>query len=240
MNYSTSVLDIHVNETTRILSYLSIQDIVHLRQTCSTLDERARDPHLGLILLRRDFKVHYGGWNEYKEQYQIRRDQLSDELYQAANTGSLNRSKELINDGAKINHVSRSYNNETPLIVAVKQNHNAVVRLLLSKGADPNRCDFKGNAPLVYAAHNGNNAIVKGLLKAGAQPSDDNTADEQPLHLAADQGHVRVVRTLLEAGADWSLLDGCSRNALYFAHAIRDRDIVQVLSSYMRDTNLGQ
>ena len=115
---------------------------------------------------------------------------------------------------------------------------------LLPKGEDPNRCDFKGNAPLVYAAHNGNNAIVKGLLAAGAQPSDDG-ADEQPLHFAADQGHVRVVRTLLEAGADSSLLDGCSRNALYFAlnskAATSSRNAtVSLLCNHMKKGQKGQ
>ncbi|OJJ83539.1 ankyrin repeat domain-containing protein, partial [Aspergillus glaucus CBS 516.65] len=49
----------------------------------------------------------------------------------------------------------------TPLFWAARNGHEAVVNLLLEKGADTSTTDKDGRTPLFWAARNGNEAVVK-------------------------------------------------------------------------------
>ncbi len=63
-----------------------------------------------------------------------------------------------------------SKNNEgwTPLSWAAESGNEAVVKLLLEKGADLELKDEGGRAPLSWAAERGHKAIVKLLIEKGA------------------------------------------------------------------------
>ena len=56
----------------------------------------------------------------------------------------------------------------TPLIMASRIDHKEIIKLLLSKGADPNITDNAGISALHFACTYGNAAIVEMLLDAGA------------------------------------------------------------------------
>ena len=56
---------------------------------------------------------------------------------------------------------------------AAEMGHEAVVKLLLEKGADVESKDDVGQTPLSWAARGGHKAVVKLLLEKGA---------EKPLH----------------------------------------------------------
>ncbi len=96
----------------------------------------------------------------------------------------------------------------TPLLWAARYGHDAVVQLLLEKGADLEAKDKDGWTPLLWAAENGHNAVVQQLLEKGADlEAKDKEFDQTPLLCAVQIGHDAVVQQLLEKGADLEAKD---------------------------------
>lgn len=78
----------------------------------------------------------------------------------------------------------------------------AVVRLLLQKGADLDSKDLYSRTLLSYAAPNGCEAVVEVLLDSGAEVESMDKCGETPLSLAYENGHEATVKLLLERGAE--------------------------------------
>lgn len=89
-----------------------------------------------------------------------------------------------------------------PLPLAIIRGHEAVVKLLLNMGADPNRGTEKGLTPLHFAVLHRKSNVVKMLLEEGADPNKENDYDVKPIQWAADTCQTEMVRLLLDAGAD--------------------------------------
>ena len=98
----------------------------------------------------------------------------------------------------------KSKKNSEQLLSAASCGQEALVRLLLKKGADVESKDIKySQTPLSLAAKNGHEAVVRLLLEMGADTdSKDINYGQTPLSWAAEEGHEAVVRLLLEKGAD--------------------------------------
>ena len=91
----------------------------------------------------------------------------------------------------------------TPLLWAVEQGHEAVVKLLLESGADLESKDEEfGQTPLLWAVIYGNEAVVKLLVEKGAGLESKDTFGQTPLSLAAKEGKEAMVKLLVEKGAD--------------------------------------
>ena len=65
-----------------------------------------------------------------------------------------------------------------------EQQRLEMVKLLLSRGAELNKCNKEGNSALHQAARLGMGALVQALLGAGAAPNICNQASQLALHLA--------------------------------------------------------
>jgi ankyrin repeat protein len=63
----------------------------------------------------------------------------------------------------------RHHCNRTPLSYAAEKGHEAVVKLLLEKGAELETKSNYGRTPLSYAAEKRHKAVVKLLLEKGAK-----------------------------------------------------------------------
>jgi ankyrin repeat protein len=62
-----------------------------------------------------------------------------------------------------------------------REGHEAVVKLLVEKGADVDTKDNYGRTPLSQAAENANKAVVKLLLEKGADVESKDINCETPL-----------------------------------------------------------
>jgi ankyrin repeat protein len=88
------------------------------------------------------------------------------------------------------------------LLWTARYGHEAVVKLLLEKGAELEAKDSYGRTPLSWAAEKGHDAVVKLLLEKGAElEAKDNSYGRTPLSWAAEKRHEVVVKLLLEKGA---------------------------------------
>jgi ankyrin repeat protein len=118
---------------------------------------------------------------------------------------------------------------KTALSCAAEKGHEAMVRLLLEKGADVNSKGEYGMTALHRAAESGDEAMVRLLLEKGA---DANVKDEDgwtALYFAVSTRHEAIVRLLLEKGADVSAKDKNGWTALRHAASTGHEAIVRLL-----------
>src|ERR1700754_2752613 len=74
----------------------------------------------------------------------------------------------------------------TPLSWAAEKGHEAVVRLLVKKGADLESKDSRySQTPLSWAAEKGHEALVRLLVEKGADPESKDSGGGTPLSWAA-------------------------------------------------------
>lgn len=107
---------------------------------------------------------------------------------------------------------------QTPLHIASRKGHSAVVELLLKHKAASNLPDADGNTPLHCAA---NMETVQVLLSDSFKTNANipNRRGRTPLHVAAARGDVNVVDYLLRHGAQQDILDDQGQNAFHHAAA---------------------
>lgn len=104
------------------------------------------------------------------------------------------------------------------LAAAALQENIAVIKLLLSSGADPAAKDLYGCTALHIAAARGHSNIIRLLVKAaGVSVQSHNISNNTPLHYAILNGHLEATSTLLELGAWVSSRDKYGSVALHFA-----------------------
>ena len=104
---------------------------------------------------------------------------------------------------------------------ACKHGHTVVVMMLLTFGADPNKCDEWGNSPLMYAVLNGHTETVRQLVRGGCNVNSVSRINHTALHTAAENGGQDIVKILVEAGADPDICDKNGNTPLLLAASCR-------------------
>ncbi len=125
-------------------------------------------------------------------------------LIWASRSGSIDAIKLLLDAGADVNLPGPTGDgwDATPLQHAILARQPAVVRLLLDRGADPNRGAGPGSfTPLVLAAGDTDPAILKLLLAHGADPAVEDEHGATPLSRAVSAGTIH--------GPDRPMFGGC-------------------------------
>lgn len=158
-------------------------------------------------------------------------------IYQAVNDGEIDVAKTLLDLGADTN---ASYDdNETILMIAVKNLNVPMTRLLLENNANVNASDRYGYTALMWAANTvrqqdvGQVEIARILLGYGADPNARNDQGMHSLILSGMRGQLDISKMLLERGADVHIADINGQNALYWARNKNQHDTEVFLTGYM-------
>ncbi|KAI9679647.1 MAG: hypothetical protein M1829_001609 [Trizodia sp. TS-e1964] len=117
----------------------------------------------------------------------------------------------------------------TALIWAARGGHEAIVQLLLDKGANTEANDIYGGTALICAARGGHEAIVQLLLDKGANTEAKDDRKATALIRAARGGHEAIVQLLLDKGANTEANDIYGGTALICAARGGHEAIVQLL-----------
>jgi ankyrin repeat protein/WD40 repeat protein len=117
----------------------------------------------------------------------------------------------------------------TPLILAVYQGDEAMARMLLEVGADPDIPNADGVTPLIVAVRTNQWAFVPLLLAAGAAVDAAAPGGVTSLLLAAGEGHAETVALLLAAGADPQRGNADGVTPLMQAAAAGSEEVVRLL-----------
>lgn len=122
---------------------------------------------------------------------------------------------------------------DTALHLVVRRGDIPYLNYLLSKGANPNLRNAKGETPLLAAVIGGQTDEVPILVKAGANVNLADSSGQTALILAVHRRDAELVRTLLDLGADADqkdLLGGYS--ARDYAHQDpRTANVAQVIDA---------
>ena len=148
-------------------------------------------------------------------------------LQSAAGSRSVEIVQSLLDAGALIDGVSEE-EERTPLECAAIFGNAAVVKLLLSKGADKCRLSSDGSNLLLQVAP-GKPSILKYLLDAGIdcnEPRDDGLT---ALHLATQFRRAGNVQVLLDGGAEPDAVSQEGQTSLHCAVRNGYDDVVQLL-----------
>ncbi len=120
----------------------------------------------------------------------------------AASGRDVDAMKRMLDEGLDPN--ARDATGYTPLIAAARSGNVAMIRLLTSRNANPNRRDAAVNSwtPLLHAIHKAQPGSTTALLDGGANPNGTDTNGTTPLMMAAGYGYTDIVKILLARGAN--------------------------------------
>ena len=126
-----------------------------------------------------------------------------------------------------------NWNGMTPLMVATRHGHNGVVKLLLDKGADPDKVNEYGCTALHFAVmytFYSNRKIVQQLMDGKAHLDKANADGSRPLHSAVRSHNKYAVKMLMDNGADPNKSDESGQTPLSSARKMGFQDIVKILT----------
>lgn len=122
-------------------------------------------------------------------------------LMTCARTGSVEAVTLLLAHHANVN-ASESWQQQTPIMWAVAQQHSDVIQTLIKSGADIRARSKNGFTPLHFAARAGGLEPARLLLAAGADVNAAAGDGSTPLLVATVRGNVPLALLLLDQGAD--------------------------------------
>jgi ankyrin repeat protein len=155
-------------------------------------------------------------------------------LHYAAFCGLQDMVKFLIVERSQNVHASGFDDDETLLILASREGHSEVARVLLEHGADIETRSKYEWSPLEQASSHGHIGVVQVLLEHGADVKAVDTDNRTALHIASDSGQATAARVLLEHGADANAKRMDDQTPL---HRATSEGVARVLFEYGADTS---
>ena len=122
-------------------------------------------------------------------------------LHYAALTGNLNRVKELLEQGAKINSIDNQ--GRMVLHYAALSGNLKLVQWLVEQGLDVNAKDVNGETVIHFAARSGSLELVQWLVEHDADVKETSFwYKTTALHYAAQSGSLKLTKWLVLQGLD--------------------------------------
>ncbi|XP_016143645.1 ankyrin repeat and SOCS box protein 14-like [Sinocyclocheilus grahami] len=121
-------------------------------------------------------------------------------LFLAVEKGLLDNTCFLLDHGSSPDTLDKE--EDSPLVVAIRNNHYDMTKLLLNFSARVNQEGANRRTALHEASRLGLTDFVDLLLKFGAHPDPRSSYGLTPLALAAQAGHLEIIRTLLQRGQE--------------------------------------
>ncbi|XP_046405893.1 uncharacterized protein LOC124170897 isoform X3 [Ischnura elegans] len=118
-------------------------------------------------------------------------------LMEAASGGFVEVGRVLLDKGADVNAPPVPSSRDTALTIAADKGHARFVELLLSRGAQVEVKNKKGNSPLWLAANGGHLSVVELLYGAGADIDSQDNRKVSCLMAAFRKGHLKVVKWMV-------------------------------------------
>ena len=163
----------------------------------------------------------------------LSRSAAGGEIHEAAGAGDVAIVKTLLAaDPTRVD--AKDDEDSTPLYLAIRQGHKAMVELLLANKADVNAHDSHGQTLLLLAAADGNQDGVAVLLAHKAKVNAKDKTGGTPLHSAATK---EVAALLLAHGADVTAKTNRGATPLHAAAAMGRADVVGLLLANKADGN---
>ncbi len=161
----------------------------------------------------------------------------SDEIHQAVAKGNLVKTKELIQNDARLIR-SKDRKGRTPLAVAAWYGHVKLIKYLSSQGASVNPRDRNGLTPLFSALDRGKTRVASMLIQLGADVKIKGFRNRTLLHMAARSGNTTVARQLVKGGADVNARDSRGSTPLQCIHPGTQKEMVKFLIEKGADVNV--
>lgn len=158
-----------------------------------------------------------------------------DELYDAIRRNDPKKISEIVDSGIDLNPENKHW---TPIMISVLRTNVELTEILLKKGADINKRNYKGQTPLHIAARWGKKEVVEYLIKNGAFLEARDWLSWTPLMWASLRGRDEIVKILLENGANANVRDIDKNTPLILAAWHGHKNTIQIILSYGADKRL--
>ena len=155
--------------------------------------------------------------------------------YVANYNGKLDLAKLLLDAAADPNVLDKR--KKTPLDYAISRKNNALLELLLAKGARTGK-ELRAETDIHYAAANGYADAVKRFIENGGDVNAGDKGGYTALQYAAYNGYIEVVRVLVENKADVNAsANKRKKSALHYAAQKGRKEIALLLLDKGADVN---
>jgi ankyrin repeat protein len=161
--------------------------------------------------------------------------EVNRDLLKACESGDMEKAQQALENGA--NSEVKESDGWTPLFLASRAGHDAIISLLLENGTNVNAKDKWGNTPLHHASQKGYETIVSLLLENRAEVNAIGEWGNTPLHLACLERREAVISLLLEHGADVNHVGLDRYTPLHWASQKGYTNIVSLLLEHSANVN---
>lgn len=163
---------------------------------------------------------------------------MNEQLIEAAWADDVARARELIADGADVNHHDDT--EQSAYLIATSEGYLELLELALDNGADVASLDGFNGTGLIRAAERGHADVVQRLLATDIDVNHINNLGWTALHEAIILGdgsdrYVRTIELLLGRGADPALATGDDHTPLELADGHDQPEVAALLSAALED-----
>ena len=184
------------------------------------------------FFLNRDDMVYF---TCRKNKEDFLKEQRMSNIFSAVNSKAYAEIVKAVKEGQDIN--SHDEQGRTALTLAIENQDDTSLGILLECGASPNQKDIRGSIPLLLAIEKGSVEIITALLDKGADVNTKEVGGKTPLSMTVEKENEVLVSRLLEKGAQVNVADEQGRTPLTLAIEKENEQLAVLLLEKGADVN---